>query len=466
MFRRTFACLIGIGVFEWYACIMEEDESEFSLDGPNTTPKARRPLAERLRPRSLAEIWGQEHILGKRCLLPNLIRENRVGNMILAGPPGSGKTTLASVIAQEGGCKLLKINAVTSNVAELREALKMVRYHGADNCYLFVDEIHRFNKAQQDLLLPDVESGEARLIGATTHNPRYYVIDPLLSRSQLFALEPVPNQVIEKALSRALLDEERGLGLRSCKADEKVIERIALLAEGDLRRAYNFIETIVEALPVNSMVTEEVVAGFCRERSIRYDRDEDEHYDTASALIKSMRGNDPDAALYWLAKMLAGGEDPRFIARRLVIFASEDVGLADSRALLMADAAFRACETIGLPECELNLAHVVIFLATCPKSNSATLAIGRAKRALSEKPVQAVPLSIRDRHGRNKNQRKEDEESYLYSHEFPENVSGQRYLEQALDLYLPKKSGAEVSIAERLQRWKEIRTEISPEKND
>ena len=444
---------------------MEEEEREFSLEGPSKRPKSRRPLAERLRPLTLDEVRGQEHILGKGCLLPTLIRENRVGNLILAGPPGSGKTTLASVIAAEGGCKLLRVNAVTSNVAELRDALKMVRYHGPDHCLLFVDEIHRFNKAQQDLLLPGVEAGEARLIGATTHNPRYYVIDPLLSRCQLFALEPLPTDEIEGALSHALEDVERGLGSRSCKAEKKVLQRIALLAEGDLRRAYNFIETIVEALPEGSEVTEDEVAGFCRERSIRYDRDEDEHYDTASAFIKSMRGNDPDAALYWLAKMLAGGEDPRFIARRLVIFASEDVGLADSRALLMADAAFRACETIGLPECELNLAHVVIFLATCPKSNSATLAIGRAKRALSEKPVQPVPSSIRDRHGRNKKPKSEDEESYLYSHEFPENVSGQQYLEDPLDLYLPKSAGAEGAIGERLQRWKEIRTEISRKKD-
>ena len=445
---------------------MEEEEREFSLEGPSKRPKSRRPLAERLRPLSLDEVRGQEHVLGEGCLLPSLIRENRVGNLILAGPPGSGKTTLASVIAAEGGCKLVKVNAVTSNVADLRDALKMVRYHGAENCYLFVDEIHRFNKAQQDLLLPDVESGEARLIGATTHNPRYYVIDPLLSRSQLFALEPLPTDEIEKALSHALKDEKRGLGTRSCKADKKVLERIALLAEGDLRRAYNFIETIVEALPEGSTVTEDEVAGFCRERSIRYDRDEDEHYDTASAFIKSMRGNDPDAALYWLAKMLAGGEDPRFIARRLVIFASEDVGMADSRALLMADAAFRACETIGLPECELNLAHVVIFLATCPKSNSATLAIGRAKRALSEKPVQPVPSSIRDRHGRNKKPRSEDEESYLYSHDFSENVSGQQYLKDPLELYLPKSAGAEAAVAERLQHWKQMRSEISLKKDD
>jgi len=218
----------------------------------------------------------------------------------------------------------------------------------------------------------------------------------------------------------------------------------------------------VEGMPEGGELSEEEVAVFAQERGVRYDRGEDEHYDSASALIKSMRGNDPDAAVYWLAKMLAGGEDPRFIARRLVIFASEDVGLADSRALLMADAAFRACETIGLPECELNLAHVVLFLATCPKSNSATLAIGEAKRALREQPVQSVPSSVRDRHGRNRKDREEGKEGYLYSHEFPENISGQEYLEKPITLYRPKSSGAESAIAERLEKWKALRSQLNP----
>ena len=437
---------------------MEDKETEFSLDSPKQKGEARRPLAERMRPRSIKEVVGQSHILGEGCLLPNLIKENRVSNLILAGPPGSGKTTLASVIAAEGDCKLLKVNAVTSNAAELRETLKLVRYYGSENCFLFVDELHRFNKAQQDLLLPDVESGDVRLIGATTHNPRYYIIDPLLSRCQLISLEPIPPEFIENALKSALRDSDRGLGARSCTASKEVIKQIALLAEGDLRKGFNFIETIVEALPQKTKINEEHVAGFCKERSIRYDRDEDEHYNTASAFIKSMRGNDPDAAIYWLAKMLAGGEDPRFIARRLVIFASEDVGLADSRALLMADATFRACETIGLPECELNLAHATLFLATCPKSNSATLAISKAKQAIQDSPVQSVPSSIQDRHGRNKNHRDTKDASYLYSHDFPENISGQQYLKKPLDLYYPKNSGAESAITERLTKWKKLRS--------
>ena len=421
---------------------------------------AGRPLAERMRPQKLKEVRGQSHLLGEDCLLPKLIRENRVGNLILAGPPGTGKTSLATVIAEESESRLIKLNAVTSNVSELRESLKLARYYGSGKCFLFVDEIHRFNKAQQDLLLPDVESGEARLIGATTHNPRYYVNDPLLSRSQLFTLQPLSVEEIETALLDCLINQDKGLAHHECKSEPKAINQIARLAEGDLRKAYNILEVIVEGLSNNDVISEDAVALFARERSIRYDRDEDEHYDTASALIKSMRGNDPDASMYWLTKMLIGGEDPRFIARRLLIFASEDIGLADSRALLMADATFRACETIGFPECELNLAHCVLFLATCPKSNSATLALAEAKKAIWKNPVQSIPNSIQDRHGRNNKYRDEKEEGYLYSHNFPDNVSGQSYLEKELRLYVPKSAGAEKTVVDRLENWKKLKQEI------
>ena len=421
---------------------------------------AGRPLAERMRPQKLKEVRGQSHLLGEDCLLPKLIRENRVGNLILAGPPGTGKTSLATVIAEESESRLIKLNAVTSNVSELRESLKLARYYGSGKCFLFVDEIHRFNKAQQDLLLPDVESGEARLIGATTHNPRYYVNDPLLSRSQLFTLQPLSVEEIETALIDCLINQDKGLAHHECKSEPKAINQIARLAEGDLRKAYNILEVIVEGLSNNDVISEDAVALFARERSIRYDRDEDEHYDTASALIKSMRGNDPDASMYWLTKMLIGGEDPRFIARRLLIFASEDIGLADSRALLMADATFRACETIGFPECELNLAHCVLFLATCPKSNSATLALAEAKKAIWKNPVQSIPNSIQDRHGRNNKYRDEKEEGYLYSHNFPDNVSGQSYLEKELRLYVPKSAGAEKTVVDRLENWKKLKQEI------
>jgi putative ATPase len=428
------------------------------ISSPQTTGNLR-PLAERMRPKRIEDVKGQEHLLGKECLLPKLIRENRVSNLILAGPPGTGKTTLAMVIAEESGCKLIKLNAVTSNVTELRESLKLAKYYGAGKCFLFVDEIHRFNKAQQDLLLPDIETGEARLIGATTHNPRYYVNDPLLSRSQLFTLKPISVDQIKDALLACIKDEECGLGKRKLKAKNKAILQVAKIAEGDLRKAYNILETVAEGLADKGELTEDEVTLFAQERSIRYDRDEDEHYDTASALIKSMRGNDPDAALYWLAKMLVGGEDPRFIARRLVIFASEDVGLADSRALLIADATFRACETIGIPECELTLSHCVIFLATCPKSNSATLALAAAKQAIQSNPVQAIPPALRDRHGRNKKYQNDQEEGYQYSHNYPDNISGQSYLSDEISLYHPKTGGAEATIAERLKYWEKIRNQ-------
>ena len=332
------------------------------------------PLAVRMRPRNLSEVVGHRHILAKGCLLPRLVSANNFGSLMFYGPPGCGKTTLAEVIARETKSRFVKINAVLSNVAEIRDELKMARYLKGERTILFIDEIHRFNKAQQDLLLPDVEDGNIRLIGATTHNPGFYINAPLLSRSHLFKLEPLGAEDVAFVLRRALSDVERGLGAFKIKASDEILKSLAGICDGDMRRALNALETIVLGMGGGKEMTPSDIEIFARERRIRYDADEDEHYDTISAFIKSIRGCDPDAAMYWLAKMLEGGEDPRFIARRLVILASEDVGLADSRGLLIANAAFDACERIGLPECELNLAHAVIFLACAPKSNSATLA--------------------------------------------------------------------------------------------
>jgi putative ATPase len=265
------------------------------------------------------------------------------------GPPGCGKTSLAEVIAAETRSRFVAVNAVMSNVAELREILRWARTRPEDRLLLFIDEIHRFNKAQQDLLLPDVEAGHLRLIGATTHNPGHYVNAPLLSRSHLFRLEPVGIDAVAEVLRRAMADAERGLAATRVEVDPQVIEGVARLSDGDLRRALNALETLVLSMPMGGRVDVGDLETFARERQIRYDADEDEHYDTVSAFIKSVRGSDPDAALYWLAKMVVGGEDPRFIARRLVILASEDVGLADSRGIGVAVAAQQAVEFIGMP---------------------------------------------------------------------------------------------------------------------
>ncbi len=426
---------------------------------PDGLRRAGQPLAARLRPRRLAEIAGQAHILQPGNLLPRLIASNRFGSLLFYGPPGCGKTSLAEVIARETGSPFIRVNAVMSNVAELREILAGARRQPDAGTILFIDELHRFTKSQQDLLLPDVEEGNVRLIGATTHNPGFYVNPPLLSRSHLFRLEPLAAAEVAGVLRQALADHERGLGARGHTGDDKTLTDLAVLCDGDLRRALNALEVIALSLPEQAVITEKELELFARERRIRYDADEDEHYDTVSAFIKSCRGGDPDAAMYWLAKMLAGGEDPRFIARRLVILASEDVGLADPQALPLTVAAHHACDFIGLPEAELTLAHATLYIATAPKSNSAALALGEARRVLAEQPVQAVPLSLRDKGGL-ANKRLGQGRGYQYAHDYPEAISGQAYLEKPLALYTPKTVGWEAKIAERLARWRELRAKI------
>lgn len=441
----------------------EKEQKEFftgtAKDKEPPPSRGYRPLAARMRPRSLAEVAGQDHLLGEECLLPRLVRRNEFGSLLLYGPPGTGKTSLAEAIARETASRFVKVNAVLSNTAEIRDILRMARYREDERTIVFIDEIHRFNKAQQDLLLPDVEAGVIRLIGATTHNPGFYVNAPLLSRSHLFKLEPVGEEAMVAVLRRALT-EERGLGAMGVEAGSGVLHLMARMSDGDLRRALNALETIVLGLePAEGegrVVTEEAVRRFAAERQIRYDAGEDEHYDTASAYIKSLRGGDPDAALYWLAKMLAGGEDPRFIARRMVIFASEDVGLADPRALSLAVACFHACEQVGLPECRLNLSHVTVFLASCPKSNSTTEAIGRAEAHLKEHGVQPVPPWLRDSHTAF-NKALGQGEGYLYSHRFEEAISGQAHMTAPAKFYHPSEAGLEGRIRERLDLWKKFR---------
>jgi putative ATPase len=412
------------------------------------------PLALRMRPRSLEEMVGQKQILGEGKLLPKLIRQNSFGSLLFYGPPGCGKTSLAEVIAHETHSELIRVNAVSSNVQELREILQTARKNLDRSTLLFIDEIHRFNKAQQDLLLPDLESGSVRLLGATTHNPGFSIISPLLSRSHLFHLEALAEEEIVAVLTLALEDKTRGLGNTQCQASAEVFRQLARFCDGDLRRALNALETLVGSLPMGSTLGLQELAIFAQERQIRYDADEDEHYDTISAFIKSIRGCDPDAALYWLAKMLEGGEDPRFIARRLIISASEDVGLGDSRALSLANACFDACERVGMPECALNLAHVTVFLATAPKSNSTYVALTRARESIRQEGTQPVPLWLRDGSTAIAKQLGQSQD-YRYSHDFSENISGQEFMLQPKIFYIPKEVGSESSIAERLRRWKE-----------
>jgi len=427
---------------------------EPGVAAPPDDRKAHQPLAARMRPRRLSEVVGQEHLLRAGSLLPRLVAQNRFGSLIFYGPPGTGKTSIAEAIAHETRSRFVRVNAVMSNVAEMREILAAARRRPEAGTILFIDELHRFNKSQQDLLLPDVEEGTVRLIGATTHNPGFYVNPPLLSRSHLFRLEPLAPEAIAGVLAAALADAERGLGAQRVGADAGILADLAVLCDGDLRRALNALEVLALSLPEGGTITAGELETFARERRVRYDADE--HYDTISAFIKSCRGGDPDAALYWLAKMLVGGEDPRFIARRLVILASEDVGLADPQALPLAVAAHHAVDFIGLPEAELTLAHATLYIATAPKSNSATLALGEARRALTERPVQPVPAPLRDKGGQ-ANKRMGHGKGYLYAHDFPEAIAPLAYLETPLKLYEPKDAGAEPEIARRLARWRALR---------
>ncbi|EDY81348.1 ATPase, AAA family protein [Verrucomicrobiia bacterium DG1235] len=435
------------------------EEEEVTLrESAGERSNKRQPLAARLRPRSLSEVVGQEHILAPGKLLPRLVEANTFGSLLFYGPPGCGKTSMAEAIAGETKSRFVRINAVMSNVAELREILGIARRMEDKDTVLFIDEIHRFNKSQQDLLLPDVEAGNIRLIGATTHNPGFYVNAPLLSRSHLFRLNPHDVDTVAATLAKALTDEERGLGERKITAVAGVLEGLAKLCDGDLRRGLNALEVIAMGLEEGGEITEESVGVFASERQIRYDADEDEHYDTISAFIKSMRGGSPDGALYWLAKMLKGGEDPRFIARRLVVFASEDVGLADSGALSLAVATQQACDFVGMPECRINLAHCVSYMAAAPKSNSAYSALAKALAAIEAGPVQEVPLWLRDKGGK-ASKALGNSKDYRYSHDFAENISGQEYMVEPMRFLELNRVGEETEIAKRLDRWEKLKKE-------
>ena len=364
-----------------------------------------RPLAARMRPRNLAEYAGQTHVLGPGQLLRRAIEADRIQSLIFYGPPGTGKTSLAQIIARQTKSKFERLSGVESNVADMRRVLagaaNRLENTGASTI-LFIDEIHRFNKSQQDVLLPDVESGVIRLIGATTHNPFFFVNSPLVSRSQIFELRPLTEADLLALLQRALADEERGLGYLKLAAEDEALRHLARVADGDARKALNSLEiaALTTAPDTDGVIrlTLAVAEQSIQKKAIVYDGDGDAHYDTISAFIKSMRGSDPDAALYWLAKMIHAGEDPRFIARRIVICAAEDVGLADPMALVLANACQSAAEFVGWPEARIPLAEATIYIATANKSNSAIKAIDAALDDVRSGRTLAVPEHLRDKH--------------------------------------------------------------------
>ena len=407
-----------------------------------------------MRPRSLDEFIGQEHFLGEGKLLRRMLQADRLGSLIFYGPPGTGKTALAHVIALHTRCEFRQLNAVSAGIKEVREVLQAARDDlEADGrrTILFIDELHRFNRSQQDVLLPDVEEGRVVLIGATTQNPFFAINSPLLSRSSIFRYESLSREHIRTLLQRALADKERGLGNHAIRMADDALHFLAEMSDGDARRALTALEVGVLSMPADGPLdfTLQVAQDSIQRKVLDYDPTGDTHYDLASAFIKSLRGSDPDASLYWLARMLEAGEEPRFIARRLVILASEDVGNADPQALVLAAATVQAVEFVGLPECALNLAQCVTYLATAPKSNASTVAIGQARDDVKAGRTLEVPKHLRDSHYQGA-EKLGHGEGYQYSHDHPDGWVDQEYLPEARRYYEPVDRGYEAEIKKRL----------------
>ena len=436
----------------------------FNTPSAERKPAGSSPLADRMRPRTLDEIVGQEELLAPGRALRALIEEDRVPSMILWGPPGSGKTTLARVIARTTGARFVSFSAVVAGVKEIREIIAQARQErrSGRQTILFVDEIHRFNKAQQDAFLPHVEEGTIVLIGATTENPSFEVNAALLSRSRVFVLRPLTEEGLKTLVRRAVEDPERGFGGR-VKVGEEVLDHLVRTAEGDARRALTHLEMAAAAVrpgPDGGVeVSLDTVQGVVGRKALLYDREGEEHYNLISALHKSLRGSDPDGALYWLARMIAAGEDPLYIARRMVRFASEDIGNADPRALSISLAAVEAYHFLGSPEGDLALAQAAVYLATAPKSNAVYAAYGAAQGDVMNHPNLPVPLHIRNAptglmkdigYGAGYRYAHDDPDGYLPQEYLPDNLRGRRY-------YRPTDRGYEKRIQEMMAWWEELK---------
>jgi putative ATPase len=414
-----------------------------------------------MRPLTMEEYAGQSHILGEGKLLRRAVMADRFSSIILYGPPGVGKTTLAHIISQETKARFVTLSGVESSVADIRkEAETAVKFRQLNHqgTVLFVDELHRFNKAQQDVLLPHLERGTLRFIGATTLNPYFYVNSPLVSRSQVFTLEPLGMDDLQKLLTRALTDEERGLGRWKATITDEALRHLSNVSDGDARKCLNALELAVLSSRPNAegriVIDLAAAEESVQQKTVVYDGDGDAHYDTISAFIKSIRASDPDAAIYWLAKMLYAGEDIRFIARRIVIAASEDVGMADSNALRVAVAAQQAVEFIGMPEARIILGHATIYLATAPKSNRAYQAIDAALEDVKQGRTLPVPKHLRDSHYKGA-ESLGNGVGYLYPHDYEGGFIPQRCLEGGRQYYDPTTNGLEGRVKERLDHYRQ-----------
>lgn len=422
--------------------------------------KKNAPLAERMRPRNLDEYVGQSHLIGAGKALDRLIRSDRVGSMIFFGPPGTGKTTLATVIANTTLMDFQKISAVTAGVKEIRQVIQTAKERlqfDQTRTILFIDEIHRFNKSQQDALLPHVENGTVILIGATTENPFFEVNKALISRCQIMELKPLANEDVRKIVGMALEDEERGLGGYDVTIDDDALDALLIGAAGDARIALNTLEiAVLSTDPIDGKIHLDLdtIRGSMQKKVAVYDKGEEEHYNTISAFIKSVRGTDPDAAVYYLARMLAGGEDPLFIARRLCILASEDIGNAEPMGLVVANSCYQACSQIGMPEAQIILAQATTFLACAPKSNASYLSVAKASSYVRDHGYADIPAYLKDAHyaGAAKLDRGL---TYDYPHDHPGGYVEQQYLPDEVvgeQFYHPKEIGKETPIKDKLEQ--------------